>query len=210
MDKRTDRDFDTEGDGPLNTAQLAHQLEELALLESSVLEEASRLDDAPGLDRVDAILQEEWRSTPRESSSRVADRSSWLRPALALAATVTLVFGFWGELFGSNPKGTPFPIEGQTLGFGDFEKVSPLGEDASFDDLLQWNGPEGAIFSLSFFGLPEGLEVAPLTVEAHQFDLGSLDVTGWPEEVWILVTELGDSPGNTGASLSWKVGRLEE
>ena len=156
--------------------ELADWLEQAGAEQRSVLSAAAELDDVPGLGQVEAAL-----GAARAEARAVRRRRVVLSVAsLAAAVLLVLLLGRWA------PEPDPGPT-GVHLSSGALEIVAPR-EDQREWDAIEWNGPDGASFSVLVLNADgsqvllerEGLRTTRLELEETQ-------PGAWGGEVVILV-----------------------
>ena len=160
--------------------RLAKLLDEVADDERAVMDDAARLDDAPGLDQVDAILT----AAMDEPSRRGLPRWPLAAAAMLVAATAFLM------LRGDDPAG-PGPGPGIELGRG-VMLLAPTPDDDRIE-ALEWSSEHGDDVTFDILvtaAIDDGSHRELLSrkrVAGRRLPIPAEEGTAWPNGVPITV-----------------------
>ena len=167
---------------PDRAEEVVRMLDEMAAEERSVLEEAARLDSAPGLENTEAILEQQWR--PRPSVWPGWSKRPWWWGGLAAAVLVVtwlLVHVTTEPALGPGPGSL----------FLDLEKIT-IHPVESYRR-IEWssNVSDGATFVVRVRDPAAEFTEGPLFSSAHLHDtqliLTTEETSQWPERVLIQI-----------------------
>jgi hypothetical protein len=160
-------------------------LDELAAVEAGERGEADRLRDAPGLPRVERVLEEVWGTSARASGRR------WVGPIL-FAAVAAAVIGFFfvrGRIETDTHTAGP---TGEYLGEGELRIVTPAESVAAWPAEIAWEGPKGSSFTLEVRALDTADKlVGPVRTIETRYPLDPAETRTWPDTIRIEISTMG-------------------
>ena len=189
--------------------ELTRLLEEVGQMEKSILDEALQLGDAPGVNQVAGVLEDEWSSGKVDAAEPAPQGFRWAG-ALAIAAALVAMFAVWRVSQPSNNPDGPGPAN-TTLGADDFAAVYPPSSKASDVeswDYVEWTAYSDArIYQLLIFPADSDDELYSADTTETKVDLSGVDTSAWGSELWISVRALGDSREDSLKTLEWAANR---
>lgn len=181
------RDDLANGSGPPDEGpdeDMERLLDEVAAVETREREEAERLKDAPGLPRVERVLEEVWASSERPVRRR------WLGPILlATLAAAVLAFFYVRHRSATDTDGPP----DQFLNTGDIVLRVPGHAVEAWPSLIEWSGPTGAPYTVVVLDPKDGatlLRSAPIL--GMKLDVAPEETLAWPSRIRIELRTLDE------------------
>ena len=189
--------------------ELTRLLEEVGQMEKSILDEALQLGNAPGVDKVADVLEDEWSSGGAGTVGSSPQGFRWAG-ALAIAASLVAMFALWRITQPSETPDGPGPSN-TTLGSEDFTAVHPPSSKANGVeswDYIEWTAyPDARIYEVLIFPADSDDELYSADTTETRVDLSEVDTSGWGSELWISVRALGDSREDSLKTLEWAANR---
>lgn len=170
------RDDLANGSGPPDE-DMERLLDEVAAVETREREEADRLKDAPGLPRVERVLEEVW------ASSAAPARRRWFGPIL-LAAVAAAVIGFF-FVRGRVETDTEGPTT-DYLGDGEIVLRVPAEVVDAWPSTIEWSGPGEAAYTVIVRDASTGEVLhAPPSILGTKLALELEETRTWPKRIRI-------------------------
>jgi hypothetical protein len=169
---------ENEGLDRASQEELERFLDEVAREERLEREEADRLKTAPGLARVERVLEETWaRSVPR------TQRPWRFRLTLFAVAAAAVVLAWFLFQRGGGPEA---PREPEMLGDEEFGVLVPAAVVKAWPETIEWYSKEPTVYSLRVIDPRTGETIhGPVTTMDTKYAIPQGEVRTWPSKIRI-------------------------